>query len=261
MNPEKLGMLGFDLGKESFPVSTQSAEAQRYFDQGLNWCFAFNQEEGLACFQKGCEVDPACAMMHWGIAYAAGPFYNMAWEDFSLAEASECTAFCRGHIDKALNLLEGAQPMERALIEALSNRVQQPVAVPQDQFDRWDDAYADAMRRVNRNFPDQIVVMALFIEAMMTRTPWKMWNVQTNRPPDGADTLEAIEVCERAIALADERGRGPASGDFASSHSPSGDVRSSGRSVVICSDIGATLPRCRASSPYAWTYLCSDQRL
>ena len=72
-------MLDFDLGDHVFPVGTSSTEAQRLFDLGLNWCFGFNQEEALACFKAAAVIDPDCAMLHWGIAYAAGPFYNMPW--------------------------------------------------------------------------------------------------------------------------------------------------------------------------------------
>ena len=42
----------FDLGAHCRPVSTPSAEAQRWFDLGLNWCFGFNQEEGVKCFHR-----------------------------------------------------------------------------------------------------------------------------------------------------------------------------------------------------------------
>ncbi|MDA7551863.1 hypothetical protein N8760_08670, partial [Rhodobacteraceae bacterium] len=80
-------MLDFDLGTHSFPISTCVPMAQNLFDQGLNWCFGFNQEEALACFQEALKHDPTCAMLHWGAAYAAGPFYNMPWVDFCEAEA------------------------------------------------------------------------------------------------------------------------------------------------------------------------------
>ena len=196
-------MLSFDLGGRSLPVSTDSSLVQRLFDQGLNWCFGFNQEEGLACFKAALEHDPECAMLHWGVAFAAGPFYNMPWADFSEAEAVECTALCRGHIDRALAVSGNSTPLEQALIGALSKRVQKPHMVPQDEFDSWDDAFADAMRQVNMDFPDNQDVMALCVEAMMSRTPWHMWDVRTGRPPDGADTHEAIRICEHAIALAD----------------------------------------------------------
>lgn len=183
--------------------------AQTLFDQGLNWCFGFNQEEALACFQESLKHDPNCAMLHWGVAYAAGPFYNMPWVDFCEAEAVECTAFCRSHIEQALALYSGALPLEVALVRALSQRVQKPHIVLQSEFDSWDDAYASEMRQINKDFPENLDVMALFIEAMMSRTPWKMWDVKTKAPPLGADTYEAIAVCEQAIALADRRDEVP----------------------------------------------------
>lgn len=200
-------MLSFDLGTHRFEVSTTSPQAQRLFDQGLSWCFGFNQEEGLACFKKALEHDPGCAMLHWGAAYAAGPFYNMPWGDFCEAEAVECTAFCRGHIEQSLALSGTATALEKALINALSERVQKPHIVSRPDFDRWDDAYADAMRQVNVDFPDNQDVMALFVEAMMTRKPWHMWNVRTGLPTEGADTFEVARICEYAIALADRYGQ------------------------------------------------------
>ena len=199
-------MLDFDLGDHVFPVSTSSTEAQRLFDLGLNWCFGFNQEEALACFKAAAAVDPDCAMLHWGIAYAAGPFYNMPWVDFSEAEAVECTLFCRTHIDRALALSANISGLEVALIEALDKRIQKPHIVSPREFESWDTAYANAMRRVNIRFPDQLDVMALFVEAMMTRSPWNLWNVESGRPTEGADTLEAIAICQEAIRLADQSG-------------------------------------------------------
>ncbi|MBT5621841.1 MAG: hypothetical protein HOJ66_00255, partial [Acidiferrobacteraceae bacterium] len=171
-----------------------------------NWCFGFNQEEGLACFQRALEFDSDCAMLHWGAAYAAGPFYNMPWCDFSESEAVDCTAFCRSHIDQALALSGSATPLEKALISALAGRVQKPHTVSNSEYDSWDDAYAEVMRKAYSDFPENQDVMALFIEAMMTRTPWRLWDVKTGLPTVGADTLEAIAVCEKAIALADESG-------------------------------------------------------
>ena len=199
-------LLDFDLGSRVFPVSTSSNEAQHLFDLGLNWCFGFNQEEGLACFKAAAALDPTCAMLHWSIAYAAGPFYNMPWRDFSEVEAAECAAFCRGHIDKALALSGSATALEMALTKALAQRIQKPYPVSQEEFDRWDDAYADAMRKINDDFPDHLDVMAFFVEAMMTRTPWHLWDVEKGCPTPGSDTLEAIAVCERAITLADQLG-------------------------------------------------------
>ena len=64
----------------------------------------------------------------------------------------------------------------------------------------WDTAYADAMREVYRRFGDDLDVAALFAEALITRTPWLLWDLDTGEPADDADTAEAVEVLEAAIA-------------------------------------------------------------
>ena len=202
----KTDMLTFDLGSRSFTVGTDVPAAQKFFDQGIKWCFGFNQEEGLACFKKGLNQDPSCAMLHWGVAYAAGPFYNMPWNDFSEPEAIECTAFCRNYLNKAIALFDSATPLERALINALSLRVQKSNIVSKPEYDAWDYAYANAMNQVNTDFPDNQFVMALCIEAMMTRTPWNLWNIKTGLPTEEADTDDALKLCEHAIRLADHLG-------------------------------------------------------
>jgi|GEM_PF-3465531 hypothetical protein len=50
----------FNLGAHTRKISTTSPEAQHWFNYGLNWCFGFNHEEGVKCFQKALESDPAC---------------------------------------------------------------------------------------------------------------------------------------------------------------------------------------------------------
>jgi hypothetical protein len=70
----------YDVGSYSRKVTTASADAQRWFDRGLNWCFGYHHEEAVRCFEKALESDPRCAMAHWGIGYAAGPNYNYPWE-------------------------------------------------------------------------------------------------------------------------------------------------------------------------------------
>ena len=70
----------YDLGRYTRTITTTSADAQRWFVRGLNWCYGYHHEEALACFEKALEADPTCAMAHWGIGYAAGPNYNFPWD-------------------------------------------------------------------------------------------------------------------------------------------------------------------------------------
>ncbi len=77
---ETSAMDRFNLGSYRRRISTVAAETQRWFDIGLNWCYGFNHEEGIKCFERALETDATCPMVHWGIAYAAGPFYNLTWK-------------------------------------------------------------------------------------------------------------------------------------------------------------------------------------
>ena len=191
----------FNLGSYSKTISTTSAMAQEWFDQGLNWCYAFNHEEGVKCFEEALKHDPECVMAHWGAAYGAGPFYNYPWRDFCVVEASEATQFCYDHIQQARAAAHHASAWENQLVEALAARFQKPVMVSGEEFDRWEEDYASAMRRVYYRNQDDQDIMALFAEAIMTRTPWKLWDVNTGKPPENADTYEALEVIERSIAM------------------------------------------------------------
>ena len=56
------------MGSWHHPVSTRSAEAQRFFDQGLSFVYAFNHEEAVRSFRRAAALDPSLAMAHWGVA-------------------------------------------------------------------------------------------------------------------------------------------------------------------------------------------------
>jgi tetratricopeptide (TPR) repeat protein len=196
----------FNLGTWRRPVSTASAETQRWFDIGLNWCYGFNHEEGIKCFERALETDPTCPMVHWGIAYAAGPFYNLTWKEHGTAEADAATKRCFEHVQIAQSHAGRASATERRLIEALALRFQRPHGVPLAEFTRWDDAYAAEMRRVYARFPDDFDVMALFVEALIMRSVRTLWDLKTGAQAPNSDALEALAVCERAIAMADTAG-------------------------------------------------------
>jgi tetratricopeptide (TPR) repeat protein len=199
----------FNLGAYRRPISTSSPEAQRWFNIGLNWCYGFNHDEGAKCFEKALEHDNLCAMAHWGLAYASAPYYNLTWKECGPEEAANATRTCFVHIRRAAELADGATEIERGLIAAALQRVQEPHIVPQSEFDRWDDAYAAEMRRVYYEYPHDHDVMALFAEALMMRTVRRLWNLKTGAPATNSDALEALQICERSISLSDQVGAPP----------------------------------------------------
>ena len=88
------------------------------------------------------------------------------------------------------------------MIDALALRCEVGVEAGPETFRAWDRAYADAMRDVHAAFPDDLDVVALFAEALIMRTPWKLWDVRTGAPMVGADTEEAVAVLEAGTRLA-----------------------------------------------------------
>ena len=191
-------MAYYDLGTYSRPVSTTSRKAQKWCDRGLAWTYGYNHEEAIECFQKALAADATCAMAHWSIAYCIGPNYNKPWETFEDDEKPPCIALARSSIEAARGLLDHVTPLEHALIDALTARY--PETSDVDDFGPWNDAFADAMRKVHSEFGDNLDVCALFAEALMNRTPWQLWDLPTGKPAEGADTLEAIAVLENAFS-------------------------------------------------------------
>jgi tetratricopeptide (TPR) repeat protein len=194
----------YDLGSFSRRITTAHPEAQTWFDRGLAWTYAFNHEEAIVCFERALEHDPSCAMAHWGISYAIGPNYNKPWEAFddedksqSLERALEATA-------AASKAAVRASPVEQALIGALAKRY--PGNAAEEDFGPWNDGYADAMRAVHDVYRDDVDVCALFAEAIMNRTPWALWDLETGQPAEGADTEEAVSVLETAFRDLDGKG-------------------------------------------------------
>jgi tetratricopeptide (TPR) repeat protein len=195
----------YDLGTYTRPVRTNSPEAQAWFVRGLIWRYGFNHEEAVKCFRKAAEFDPGCAMAYWGIAYALSPYYNKPWADFNEDELKQTLIEARRAMLKALALADGATPVEKALIQTLERRYQSDHVPDREDLRSWNDAYAGAMREVHAEFPDDLDVAALFTEAMMDRTPWRLWNLESGEPAEHADTLEAVAVLEQGLRLSDER--------------------------------------------------------
>jgi tetratricopeptide (TPR) repeat protein len=187
----------YDLGNHRRPVTTASPDAQVWFDRGLNWTYGFNHGEAIACFQRAIEHDPDCAMAYWGLAYAAGPNYNKHWELFDPVDLDFTLKRTTTAVGKAMELRDRVTPAERDLITALQYRYQS--TEPPASFAPWNDAYADAMRGVYQRYPDDLDITALFAEAMMNRTPWKLWDLKRACSADGASTDEIVDVLERAL--------------------------------------------------------------
>jgi len=192
----------YDLGPHTRTITTTSPDAQAWFDRGLNWVFGYHHEEAMACFEKALVADPNCAMAHWGLAYCIGPNYNKPWEAFQPDELIEALTSARQWLAAAGQ--GPASDVERALIDALEARY--PAEQPVEDLSVWSSDYAAAMRNVWSAFPDDDEVTTIFVEAMMNRTPWQMWDPRTGEPVEGADTHECRQVLEQALQATEDAG-------------------------------------------------------
>jgi len=176
-----------NLGSYHRPINTGVEEAQRYFDQGLRLTYAFNHAEAITAFEAALALDPQCAMCSWGIAYAYGPNINAPMDSASGVLAYEAARH-------AQSLAANAAPVERALIEAVSQRY---AAVPPVDRASLDAAYATAMGEARSRFPDDLDVLTLHAEAVMDLRPWDYW---TKAGEPRAGTGELLADLERVLA-------------------------------------------------------------
>jgi tetratricopeptide (TPR) repeat protein len=173
------------LGDHSFKVTTKSDEAQRAFDRGLTWTYAFAHHAAETEFRRALELDPKFAMAYWGIALVNGPHIN-----FPMVPPQRA-AVAWDALSEARRLAAGTTPLEQALIGALEKRYANPQ--PEDRSP-LDQAYAKAMAKVWRAFPDNADVGALYAEAEMDLHPWDLWENGEPQPwtPNIVQTLEKV---------------------------------------------------------------------
>src|SRR5215470_2158831 len=174
------------LGTHVFPVSTKNKQAQLFMNQGLNLSYAFNHWEAGRAYSEAARLDPNLAMAYWGQALALGPNINAPMAPANEPKALEA-------IQKAVALKSKASPREQALIDALTNRYS---GRAEDRKDR-DHAYADAMRKVHLQFPEDDDISMLYVESVMDLRPWGYWT-KDGTPYDR--TSEIVGLTEKVIA-------------------------------------------------------------
>ena len=174
------------LGDINHPVSTSNAEAQKFFNQGLAYLYAFNHEEAVRSFKQAAKLDPQLAMAYWGSSLALGSNYNVQAERPALVEAYS-------QLQKAIELAPKASDHERAYIDALAKRYSADLNADQAKLSV---DYKNAMGELAKRYPDDLDAATLYAESMMNLRPWKLWSHDGKPAPE---TLEIVAVLENVL--------------------------------------------------------------
>ena len=175
------------MGSLHHEIATKSEEAQKFFDQGLTFVYAFNHDEAIRSFKRAAELDPDSPMPLWGVALALGPNINLDVDPDREKAAYDA-------VQAALRLTSAAPPHERAYVSALLMRYSSD---PGADLKKLAVQYKDAMRDVTRAFPDDLDAATLYAESLMDLHPWQLWRIDGS-PADG--TLELVSVLESVLA-------------------------------------------------------------
>jgi tetratricopeptide (TPR) repeat protein len=175
-----------NLGTLNFPITTNSALAQKYFDQGVILAYGFNHEEAFRSFEEVARLDSNCAMAYWGMAYVLGPNINLPMDAGVVHTAYEA-------IQKATSLLDNETQREKDYVMVLSERYSSEALKDRTPLDQ---AYSDAMRNLSAKYPDDLDAATMFAESIMDLHPWNYWLKDGTAQPW---TPELVAILEGVI--------------------------------------------------------------
>ncbi len=171
------------LGNHTYKISTDNAEAQKFFDQGLVLAWSFNHVEANRSFLYAASLDENCGMCFWGSAFVLGPNIDGPMDPADNPAAWDA-------IQKAQALAPKLSERENALITAMAARYAEKA--PDDRAP-LDQAFADAMTEVQKSYPEDLVVQQIYGESLMDLHPWDYWDTEGNPREWTPHILETFE--------------------------------------------------------------------
>jgi peroxiredoxin len=153
--PRQFASLLPGMGKVDFPITASTAEAQRFFNQGVAQLHGFWYYEAERSFRQAAWLDAECAMAHWGLAMANIKNHKRA-ADF---------------IKQASKLKDKASARERRYIDAWATFYD---SGKRDEKERR-RALAKALEELAIEYPDDIEARAFLI--------FQLWDNKQNGIP------------------------------------------------------------------------------
>ncbi|SCY28731.1 Tetratricopeptide repeat-containing protein [Nitrosospira sp. Nl5] len=138
------------LGKVNFPTSAESEKAQVLFLRGVAALHSFSYELALDAFRQAMETEPDFVMAHWGEAMA----YNQTlWGQQDTEAARKVLA--------SIKDTPRLTSKERAYLHAVK------ILYGEGDKTARDKAYAEAMEKVYREYPDDLEAASFFVLALL----------------------------------------------------------------------------------------------
>lgn len=187
------------MGTVHLPITTSSAEAQKFFDQGLAQMHSFWAREAERSFLQAAELDKSAPMPWWGVAMVAAGDWRPRFQIDLLSEvlgaqqrASPALTRAREAAKKALELsaVNGkATELEKLYVEAVAARRNAESKDP-------DEAFVQGMRRLLAKGPDEVEAQ-LDLSLMLMRGYSKQ-----DKRPKAPGTMEAVNILRALVVKA-----------------------------------------------------------
>ncbi|MEC7990615.1 MAG: hypothetical protein VX192_04545 [Pseudomonadota bacterium] len=189
-DPSARAILVPGSGTYSRTISTDNAQAQAFFDQGLRLAWGFYFPESIASYQEASRLDPTHPMPYWGMAHAMGPNPNSRYARMPDDPKGEGLKAIKNAMDR----IDRASALEAELIRALFVLYDKDSIADPDERDK---AYLAAMRALNKAYPDDSDIAALYAASYMSIGRWDYWDSDGN---PRAETLQVAEALEHIMA-------------------------------------------------------------
>jgi tetratricopeptide (TPR) repeat protein len=181
-------------GSVTFPITTSSPEAQRFFNQGVAQMHSFWAREAERSFLQAAQLDPAAPMPWWGVAMVAAgdwrPRFQLDGDDRRQPAKSRALDAIR----KAQELSRApgkATELERLYIDAVAKRRDPKLRHPDDEF-------VKSLRVLSKRYPKEVEART-YLSLILMRgftTPAK--------EPRNATSMEAVAILRDLLREAPE---------------------------------------------------------
>lgn len=174
-------------GQHAYKISTANDSAQFYFNQGLSMYYSYHMKEALASFKESSRFDPEHPMPYWGQALAMGPYYNAAHTYVMPATIHPVLK----HMNETAS---HASESEKSLIKVMNSRYSDDVS--DSKRKSLNIAYAGEMKSLISEYPSDLEIKALYVDAIMLIHAWDFWNTDGTPKPW---TEEVVSLSENIL--------------------------------------------------------------